>query len=217
MVNGLSLDSIGDSEYFSVTAPAIAGATLLVNAVANGHSLMSPKVTVIDAATGRPSPSTPTPTSTAIPPRSDPERSGWAPLPDRRHRRDAGRLLGRQLLAAGRLLGRNATTPTTPTTPCPVTTPTRPDHDHDPDRPRHDRSAHHAVPQRPSPTATTVATTTVDPYCSEHLVRHGRRTRVRLGQSLIRNVTLRSGRIVRVFAFEPASAGLVFVASANAS
>ncbi len=49
---GLSLQTIGDVEYFSVVAPALTGATLDVAAIAQGFSLLSPKISVIDPATG---------------------------------------------------------------------------------------------------------------------------------------------------------------------
>ncbi len=49
---GLSLQTIGDVEYFSVVAPAQTGATLDVAAIAQGFSLLSPKLSVIDPSTG---------------------------------------------------------------------------------------------------------------------------------------------------------------------
>ena len=49
---GLSLRTIGDTEYFSVVAPQRIGATLDVAAISHGFSLLSPKLTVIDPATG---------------------------------------------------------------------------------------------------------------------------------------------------------------------
>ena len=51
-LGGLSLSTIGGVEYFSVVAPSIGGATLEVAAQARGISLLSPKVSVIDPATG---------------------------------------------------------------------------------------------------------------------------------------------------------------------
>jgi hypothetical protein len=48
-LGNVSLATIGDVEYFAVTAPAGAGATLQVAASASGSSLLSPKVTVFDA------------------------------------------------------------------------------------------------------------------------------------------------------------------------
>jgi predicted Zn-dependent protease len=47
-----SLASIGDVEYFSVVTPALQGSTLRVTAAANGFSQLSPRLTVIDPATG---------------------------------------------------------------------------------------------------------------------------------------------------------------------
>lgn len=49
---GVSLDAIGDVEYFSVTAPRLGGATMRVAAQASGYSLLSPKISVIDPSTG---------------------------------------------------------------------------------------------------------------------------------------------------------------------
>jgi Matrixin len=51
-LTGLSLQTIGDVEYFSVEAPALNGSTLQVSAQAAGYSLLSPKVSVIDPSTG---------------------------------------------------------------------------------------------------------------------------------------------------------------------
>ena len=52
VLNGTSLATIGDVEYFSVVAPALSKATLQVEAQAQGISLLSPKVSVIDPSTG---------------------------------------------------------------------------------------------------------------------------------------------------------------------
>jgi hypothetical protein len=52
LLSGASLATIGDVEYFSVVAPALKGASLSVSAQALGHSLLSPKVSVIDPSTG---------------------------------------------------------------------------------------------------------------------------------------------------------------------
>jgi hypothetical protein len=49
---GLSLQSIGDVEYFSVVAPNVTGSTFDVAAIAQGFSLLSPKISVIDPSTG---------------------------------------------------------------------------------------------------------------------------------------------------------------------
>ncbi|MFO0909674.1 MAG: matrixin family metalloprotease [Isosphaeraceae bacterium] len=49
VVAGLSLSSIGDTEYFSFVAPAGAAGGLRVSACANGFSLLSPRVSVHDA------------------------------------------------------------------------------------------------------------------------------------------------------------------------
>ena len=48
-LNNVSLATIGDTEYFSVTAPANAGSTLQIGADASGTSLLSPRITVYDA------------------------------------------------------------------------------------------------------------------------------------------------------------------------
>ena len=52
-VGGLSLATVGDTEYFSVVAPAGATGRLSVTAAAGGVSLLSPRVTLFDGA-GRP-------------------------------------------------------------------------------------------------------------------------------------------------------------------
>ena len=51
-LGNVSLATIGGVEYFSVVAPSIGGATLRVAAQAQGYSLLSPKVSVIDPTTG---------------------------------------------------------------------------------------------------------------------------------------------------------------------
>jgi hypothetical protein len=52
-LNNPSLATIGDTEYFSVVAPAFPGATLEVTAAAGNLSLLSPKVSILSA-TGQP-------------------------------------------------------------------------------------------------------------------------------------------------------------------
>ena len=49
-LNNLSLATIGDTEYFSVVAPSFPGATLEVTAAAGNISLLSPQVSVLNAA-----------------------------------------------------------------------------------------------------------------------------------------------------------------------
>jgi hypothetical protein len=48
-LSGLSLQTIGDTEYFSIVAPAGASGGLHVMALAGGSSLLSPRVSVYDA------------------------------------------------------------------------------------------------------------------------------------------------------------------------
>lgn len=48
-VSNVSLSTIGDTEYFTVVAPAGSGQTLQVSAVASGVSMLSPKITLLDA------------------------------------------------------------------------------------------------------------------------------------------------------------------------
>jgi len=48
-LNNLSLATIGDTEYFSVVAPAFPGATLEVTAAAGNISLLSPQVSILSA------------------------------------------------------------------------------------------------------------------------------------------------------------------------
>lgn len=52
-ISGVSLSTIGDTEYFSVVAPAGAAGALRVTASANGTSLLSPRISLLDAS-GRP-------------------------------------------------------------------------------------------------------------------------------------------------------------------
>jgi hypothetical protein len=48
-ISGVSLATIGDTEYFSVVAPDVSGATLRVTAAAGNISMLSPQVTLFDA------------------------------------------------------------------------------------------------------------------------------------------------------------------------
>jgi hypothetical protein len=50
MVTGLSLDAIGDTEYFHLTAPSWSGSALQVEASAANISLLSPRIQVYDSA-----------------------------------------------------------------------------------------------------------------------------------------------------------------------
>lgn len=218
VVNNLSLNTIGDSEYFSITAPAIQGSTLIVNAVANGHSLMSPKVTVIDAATGA-----------TLAASAHPDQYGDTAAVQISGAQAGHRYLivvtgatqdvfsvGNYALSVG-FLGGTATgvVAPTPTTPIPVATPITP-------------PTIISAPTTPTTTVgTTTATTTVgtapvstatvDPYSANNSFASAAELGSLTGQSLIRNVGLPSAQDARVFAFEPAKAGLVFVASANAA
>ena len=51
-IAGLSLPTIGATEYFSVVSPQLNGSSLSVAAIAQGFSLLSPKVSVIDPSSG---------------------------------------------------------------------------------------------------------------------------------------------------------------------
>ena len=51
-MGGLDLSRFGDVEYFSVLSPERTGSTLNVAAIARGFSMMSPKVSLVDASTG---------------------------------------------------------------------------------------------------------------------------------------------------------------------
>ena len=211
VVNGLSLNSIGDSEYFSVTAPANQqGATLMVNAVANGHSLLSPKVTVIEALTGA------TLAANSHTDQYGDTASVSIPNAQAGHRyfivvTGAAQnvfAVGNYSLQVGFSGGTIAsptmpitTTPTVPTTPTPT------------------------PPTTTTPIATTPATpitttkpvATPDRYAANTSFAAAAELGVISGQSIISGVTLPTGQDVRVFTFEPASPGLVFVASANAT
>jgi hypothetical protein len=48
-VSGVSLATIGDTEYFSVVAPPVIGSQLQVTVIASGVSLLSPRVTLFNA------------------------------------------------------------------------------------------------------------------------------------------------------------------------
>ena len=207
VVDGLSLASIGSSEYFSVTAPNRHGATLQVNAVANGHSLMSPKVSVIDAATGE------TLAVDAHPDQYGNTSTVYVPGTQAGHRylivvtgatQDIFAVGDYSLQAA--FSGGTSLAPTpeavvrTPVTtpPAPVSPPVV------------------NVPVTPTPTPNPPVVTRVnDPYTANTSFANAANLGSIAGQSLFRNVTLSSGMDLRVFTFQPAQSGLVFVASAN--
>src|SRR6185312_9425798 len=48
-LTAVSLDTVGDTEYFSVVAPTGSGNALQVSAIAAGVSMLSPKITLLDA------------------------------------------------------------------------------------------------------------------------------------------------------------------------
>ena len=207
VVDGLSLASIGSSEYFSVTAPNRQGATLQVNAVANGQSLMSPKVSVIDAATGA------TLAVDAHPDQYGNTSTVYVPGTHAGHRylvvvtgatQDIFSV-GDYTLQAAFSGGTNLTptpdvvvrTPVT-TTPAPIGPPVV------------------VVPITPTPAPSLPFVTSVnDPYAANTSFANAANLGSIAGQTLFRNVTLSSGMDLRVFTFQPAQSGLVFVASAN--
>ena len=222
VVDGLSLDAIGDSEYFSVTAPALQGSTMIVNAVANGHSLMSPKVSVIDAATGA------TLAVAAQPAQYGDTASVTIPNAQAGHRylivvtgaTQDEFSVGNYSLSAG-FSGGTATVATpTPTpvvtpisTPIATTTTTTPT-----PTPTLGTTTTTTTGAPTTTTAGTVPipTATVDPYAANNSFATAAQLGTMAGQSIISNVKLASAQDVRVFAFEPASSGLAFVASAHA-
>ena len=206
VVSGLSLASIGASEYFSITAPNRQGATLQVNAVANGQSLMSPKISVIDAATGA------TLAVDAHPDQYGNTSTVFVAGTQANHRylvvvtgaTSDVFSVGNYTLQAGFAGGASIAPPVVtvvpnpvPTTPAPVSPPV-------------------VVPVTPTPTASLPITTVVnDPYTANTSFATAANLGSIAGQSLFRNVTLTSGQDLRVFRFQPAQSGLVFVASAN--
>jgi len=213
-VNGLSLASIGDAEYFSVTAPSTQGATLQIKAVANGHSLMSPKVTVIDAATGA---------TLAVDAHSDQygdTASVSVPNAQAGHRylivvtgaTSDVFAVGDYSLQLGLSGGSTVTSPTAPQTPV-VTTPVSP-------------TAPTAAPS-PTPPLVTAPSgggstqTTPAPVADQYAGNTSFASAAELGSitglSIVKGVTLPTGRSIRVFTFESASSGMVYLASANAS
>ena len=213
VVNGLSLASIGASEYFSVTAPNRQGATLQINAVANGHSLLSPKVSVIDAATGA------TLAVDAHPDQYGNTSTVFVPGTQAGHRylvvvtgatQDVFSV-GNYTLQAGFAGGANLTPPVDLVTQVPVTT-----------NPAPVSLPVTVVPMvltpvsAPAPTSSLpIASSVSDLYSANTSFANAANLGSIAGQSLIHNVSLSSGTDVRVFTFQPAQSGLIFVASAN--
>ena len=199
MVDGLSLARIGSSEYFAVTVPGRQGATLQVNAVANGHSLMSPKVTVIDALTGETLAVAAHPdqygnTSTVYVPGTQAGRRYLIVVTGATQDVFA---VGNYTLQLGFAGGVSTAPPAGPVILPPV-------------------ASNPPVATSPTPPVSVpVSTGVVDSYAANTSFSNPAELGSIAGQSLIRNVTLRSGQDLRVFAFQPAQAGLVFVASAN--
>ena len=215
-VNGLSLSSIGDTEYFSVTAPSTQGATLQIKAVANGQSLMSPKVTVIDAATGA------TLAVDAHPDQYGDTASVSVPNAQAGHRylivvtgaTSDVFAVGNYSLQVAFSGGSTLTGPVAPQTPVvsPPTSPTAPTSTPAPS---------------PTPPATTARSgggstqTTPAPVADQYAGNTSFASAAELGSitglSIIKGVTLPTGQSIRVFTFESSSSGMVYLASANAS
>ena len=220
-VNGLSLASIGDTEYFSVTVPSVQGATLHISAAAHGQSLLSPKVTVIDAATGA------TLSVDAHPDQYGDTASVSVPNAQAGHRylivvtgaTQDEFAVGNYSLQLAYSGGTTLASPTAPQTPVatppttPVATPSNPT----------------TTPKAPT-TATPVATSSpsgggnqatqapvADRYSGNTSFANAAQLGSISGQSIIGGLSLRSGQDIRVFSFEPATSGLVFLASANAT
>ncbi len=216
VVPSLSLRSIGASEYFSVTAPQTSGGMLQVNAVADGISLLSPKVTVIDAATGAMLASTAHPdqygdTATVYVPGTQPGHKYLIVVTGATQDVFS---VGNYTLQAAFTGGTSVAAPVaTTTTPSPITG--------TPVLVPVTVQAPTTVPSKPVTTNPVTITTRVGPtlptdaYAANTTLANPAELGSIAGQSLIRNVTLQSGQDVRVFAFEPARAGLVYVASAN--
>ncbi len=226
-VDGLSLATIGDSEYFSVTAPSLQGATLQVRALANGRSLLSPNVTVIDAATGA------TLAADAHADQYGDTASVSVPNTQAGHRylivvtgatQDVFSV-GNYSLQATFSGGSTVTNPTPPQVPVAPTPPPASPTPAPAPAPAPTPSPTPARPTPPaSPTPPVVATPpqtpqapVADRYAGNTSFTSAAELGAISGQSMINNVSLRSGRDIRVFAFEPSSSGLVFVASSNAT
>jgi len=203
-INGVSLSTIGDVEYFSVVAPATAGgATLTASAQAFGFSLMSPKVTVIDPSTG---------TTLAV--NSHPDQFGDTasvsiPGVQAGHRyliavtgatQDVF-AVGSYAIQVGFNGGTPISAPTpTPTpapipapTPAPVTTP--------------------VIVSTPTPTPT--PTIQPDRFQANNSFATAAELGPWFGAGFQANMTITSASDVHVFAFEPTVAGTVFLASIN--
>lgn len=213
----LSLNAIGASEYFSVTAPPSQGAALQVKAIADGQSLMSPKVTVIDAATGA-----------TLAADSHPDQYGNTATVTVSGVQPGHRYLivvtgaTQDVFAVGKYTlqaafsGGSAGAPTSPVaTPVATTTPTTP-------APAPTSTPTPAPP--PAPVMTTpvpspapAAPVAADRYAANTSFAAAADLGAIAGQSLVNNVSLASGQDVRVFTFQPARSGLVFLASANAT
>ena len=196
---GVSLATIGDVEYFSVVAPATNGATLRVAAQAGGHSLLSPKLSVIDPSTGA-----------TIATNGNPGAYGdlaSVSIPNAQaghHYLIAVTGATSDAFAVGAYaiqLGFFGGTPIQPpiVTPPPVVTP----------------------PPAPAPVVTAptpVVTPPVIPY-DQYASNNSFANPAELGSInglvVLNNLTIPSPSVVHFFAFEPAAAGTVLLASSN--
>ncbi len=226
VVNGLSLNAIGDSEYFAVTAPATPGTTLQVSAVANGHSLMSPKVTVIDAATGA------ILAVDAHPDQYGDTASVSIPSAQAGHRylivvggatSDVFAVGDYSLQATFSGGTTPVSTPTPPHVPVLTSPVTIPILNPAPTAPVRSIPVT-PTPVRPAPVTTTPMPTTVtlpgptaptDRYSANTSFATAAELGPIAGLTITHNVALATGMDLRVFTFEPANSGLVLLASAN--
>ncbi|WP_435006851.1 matrixin family metalloprotease [Tundrisphaera lichenicola] len=210
-LKGVSLASIGAVEYFSVVTPAISGSTLRVTAKASGFSLLSPKLSLIDAETGA-----------TISTASDSSAYGNLVSASLSGAQPGHRYLiavtgatqdvfavgsyavqiafsGGTSIAPPPVTVPNpgpAPTPTTSPTPAPTPAPV-------------------PIPIVPAPVQTALTPVLKDGYESHTSFATAAKLG-RIGQSVVQNLTLNTAKDVRFFTFTTDRAGSVLVASENA-
>jgi len=203
-LGGISLATIGDVEYFSVVAPALNGSTLKVTAQAAGYSLMSPQVGVIDAATGATlgvdgHPDQFADTATVSIPNAIPGHTYLIAVTG---------ATGKDVFSVGSYaiqVGFNGGTATAAPTPAPAPVAPTP-----PPPPAPTPAPAPAPAPAPQPPA-------ILPDRFAGNTSYARATELGpwSGLGTVGGLTMPTGYDVRVFAFEPASAGTVMLASAN--
>ncbi len=212
-LGGLSLATIGGVEYFSVTAPPVAGSTLKVLGQAFGFSLLSPQVSVIDPATGA---------TLAVD--GHPDQFGDLATVSIPGVQPGHRYLiavtgaTRDVFAVGSYAlqvsfpgGTPTASPPAPSpTPTPVPPPVPPAPPSTPVQP--------APPPAPTPVPAPTpppATIQADRFEPNNTFATATELGPWLGLGFVTNLTITSATDVRVFTFEPMAAGTVLVASPN--